>query len=219
MQQAASNDGPGLVSILLEGSPNAGKTALAAQLAKLSGFPFVKICSPEDMVGFTESAKCMQIRKIFDDAYRSTMSCVVVDNVERLLDYGPIGPRYSNLTLQALLVLLKKNPPKGRRLLIICTTGRREVLDHMEMLSAFTDVLHVSNLTEAKHFKSVFDDYELFTAQEAQAILKKLENYSISIGIKKVLSLLDMIKQMGTENRVNKFLNKLEAEGFIFPSV
>ncbi len=32
--------------------------------------------------------------------FRSMMSCVVVDNIERLLDYGPIGPRYSNLTLQ-----------------------------------------------------------------------------------------------------------------------
>ena len=31
---------------------------------------------------------------------RSNQSCVVVDNIERLLDYGPIGPRYSNLTLQ-----------------------------------------------------------------------------------------------------------------------
>ena len=93
LQQAASSDGTGLVSMLLEGTPNAGKSALAAQLAKNSGFPFVKICSPEDMVGFTESAKCMQIRKIFDDAYRSQNSCIVVDDIERLLDYGPIGPR------------------------------------------------------------------------------------------------------------------------------
>lgn len=115
----------GLVSILLEGPPNSGKTALAAKLALMSDFPFVKICSPDDMVGFTESAKCLQIRKIFDDAYRSTLSCIVVDNVERLLDYGPIGPRYSNLTLQALLVLLKKQPPKGRKLLILCTSSRR----------------------------------------------------------------------------------------------
>ena len=35
-----------------------------------SGFPFVKICSPDDMVGFTESAKCKAIKKVFDDAYR-----------------------------------------------------------------------------------------------------------------------------------------------------
>ena len=27
---------------------------------------------------------------------------MVVDNIERLLDYGPIGPRYSNLTLQVI---------------------------------------------------------------------------------------------------------------------
>lgn len=63
--------------------------------------------------------------QIFDDAYRSTLSCIVVDNIERLLDYGPIGPRYSNLTLQALLVLLKKEPPAGRKLLVLCTSSRR----------------------------------------------------------------------------------------------
>ena len=47
-----------------------GKTAIAATLAKESGFPFVKICSPEDMVGYTESAKCTRIKKVFEDAYR-----------------------------------------------------------------------------------------------------------------------------------------------------
>ena len=62
------------MSILLEGAPNAGKTALAAKLARDSGFPFVKICSPDDMVGFTESAKCLHIKKIFDDVYRYELS-------------------------------------------------------------------------------------------------------------------------------------------------
>jgi len=125
VQQAKAPESSGLVSVLVSGAPNSGKTALAAQLAKMSDFPFVKVCSPEDMVGYTESAKCLHIRKIFDDAYRSTLSCIVVDNVERLLDYGSIGPRYSNMTLQALLVLLKKQPPKGRKLLILCTSSRR----------------------------------------------------------------------------------------------
>ena len=50
--------------------------------------------------------------QVFDDAYKSQLSCVVVDDIERLLDYVPIGPRFSNLVLQALLVLLKKPPPK-----------------------------------------------------------------------------------------------------------
>merc|ERR1719312_949459 len=165
VQQAASTSGQGLVSILLEGAPNAGKSALAAKLAQESGFPFMKICSPEDMVGYTESAKCTMIRKIFDDAYRSQMSCVLVDNIERLLDYGPIGPRYSNLTLQALLVLLKKLPPKGRRLLIIATTSRKEVLDQMEMIPAFTDVLHVPNLCHPDHLLRVIKDSGVIVLQ------------------------------------------------------
>merc|ERR1712020_709132 len=155
------------------GAPNSGKTALAAQLAKMSGFPFVKICSPEDMVGFTESAKCLKIAKIFDDAYRSMKSCLLVDSVERLLDYGPIGPRYSNLTLQALLVLLKKAPPKGKRLLVICTTSRREVLDQMEMLSAFTDVLHVANLSSGSHLISILKQSDALSKEDVAKLASK----------------------------------------------
>lgn len=64
IQQARATDTSGLVSVLIEGPPNSGKTALAAQLAKNSDFPFVKVCSPEEMVGFTETAKCLTIRKV-----------------------------------------------------------------------------------------------------------------------------------------------------------
>ena len=49
--------------------------------------------------------------------------------------------------------------------------------------------------------------------------MQKLGSYRISIGIKKLLGLLDMMKQMGTQNRVYKFLAKLEDEGFIVPNV
>lgn len=38
-------------------------------------------------------------------------------------DYVPIGPRFSNLVLQALLVLLKKPPPKVRKTLNRQTLG------------------------------------------------------------------------------------------------
>ena len=48
----------------LLGPPNSGKTALAATLALRSDFPFVKLCSPEDMVGYTETAKCQMIKKV-----------------------------------------------------------------------------------------------------------------------------------------------------------
>ncbi|CAG9138464.1 unnamed protein product [Plutella xylostella] len=234
INQARATEASGLVSVLLEGPPNSGKTALAAQLAKISDFPFVKVCSPEDMVGFTETAKCLQIRKYFDDAYRSTLSCILVDNIERLLDYGPIGPRYSNLTLQALLVLLKKQPPPGRKLLILCTSSRRQVMEDMEILSAFTGVLHVPNLSTPEHVLAVLEQSDAFSKRQLQAIQHDLRGakYSdafskrqlqavqhdlrgakIFIGIKKLLALVDMVKQMDEESRVFKFLTKMQEEG------
>jgi vesicle-fusing ATPase len=47
-----SNNTP-LLSILLEGKNGCGKTALAARLAVESGFPFVKMISPETFVGMS----------------------------------------------------------------------------------------------------------------------------------------------------------------------
>nr|XP_050868928.1 vesicle-fusing ATPase 1-like [Vespula vulgaris] len=213
IQEARAAEGSGLVTVLLEGPPNSGKTALAAQIAKNSDFPFVKVCTPEDMVGFTESAKCLSIRKVFDDAYRSQLSCILVDNIERLLDYGPIGPRYSNLTLQALLVLLKKQPPRGRKLLILCTTSRRQVLDDMEVLSAVSSTIHVPNLSTPEHLLNVLEEVDLFTKQEMASLHKKLQGKRIFIGIKKLLCLIDMTRQVEPNYRVPKFLSKLEEEG------
>ncbi len=53
-----------MLSVLLEGPVGAGKTALAASVALQSGFPFVKIISPEQMVGYMEQAKGSQITKV-----------------------------------------------------------------------------------------------------------------------------------------------------------
>ena len=43
--------------MLLEGKNGCGKTALAAHFALESGFPFVKMISPENFVGYSEQAK------------------------------------------------------------------------------------------------------------------------------------------------------------------
>ena len=37
------------------------------------------------MIGFSENAKCQAIKEIFDDAYKSELSCIIIDDIERLL--------------------------------------------------------------------------------------------------------------------------------------
>uniref|UniRef100_A0A6Q2Y297 Vesicle-fusing ATPase n=1 Tax=Esox lucius TaxID=8010 RepID=A0A6Q2Y297_ESOLU len=196
VQQAKNSDRTPLVSVLLEGPPNSGKTALAAKISEDSQFPFIKICSPDKMIGHSEIAKCQAIKKIFEDAYKSQLSCVVVDDIERLLDYVPIGPRFSNLVLQALLVLLKKPPPKGRKLLIIGTTSRKDVLQEMEMLDAFSTTIHIPNISRGDQLVEALEMLGSFQEKERAAIAKAVKGQAVWIGIKKLTMLIEMAVQV-----------------------
>uniref|UniRef100_H2MXE1 Vesicle-fusing ATPase n=1 Tax=Oryzias latipes TaxID=8090 RepID=H2MXE1_ORYLA len=213
VQQTKNSDRTPLVAVLLEGPPHSGKTALAAKIAEDSQFPFIKICSPDKMIGSSEISKCQAIKKVFDDAYKSQLSCVVVDDIERLLDYVPIGPRFSNLVLQALLVLLKKTPPKGRKLLIIGTTSRKDVLQEMEMLDAFSTTIHVPNISTGEQLVDALELLGSFTDKERASIAHQLKGKRVWIGIKKLLVFIEMSLQMDSDYRVTKFLSLLRDEG------
>ncbi|XP_054891402.1 vesicle-fusing ATPase isoform X1 [Poeciliopsis prolifica] len=213
VQQTKNSDRTPLVAVLLEGPPHSGKTALAAKIAEDSQFPFIKICSPDKMIGNSEISKCQAIKKVFDDAYKSQLSCVVVDDIERLLDYVPIGPRFSNLVLQALLVLLKKPPPKGRKLLIIGTTSRKDVLQEMEMLDAFSTTIHVPNISTGEQLVDALELLGSFTDKERASIGQQLRGKRVWIGIKKLLVLIEMSLQMDPDYRVIKFMTLLRDEG------
>jgi vesicle-fusing ATPase len=51
----------------------------------------------------------------------------------------------------------------------------RSVLEEMEMLSAFTAVLHVPNLSEPKHLLNVLEESDAFTKQEVATIARSIE--------------------------------------------
>jgi vesicle-fusing ATPase len=120
----------------------------------------------------------------------------------------------------------------------------RSVLEEMEMLSAFTAVLHVPNLSEPKHLLNVLEESDAFTKQEVTTIARSIEgrryskfkNASISnnhsfitnqtiicyyfifrifVGISKLLGFIDLIRQTEGDYRVAKFLSKLEEEDAI----
>jgi vesicle-fusing ATPase len=215
INQTRNSETTSLVTVLLEGAPGCGKTAIAAHMAKNSDFPFLKICAPKSMIGYHEAAKVQAIKKIFDDAYKSQLSCIILDGIERLLDYTAIGPRFSNLVLQALLVLLNETPPHGRKLLVLCTTSCKEVLRDMQMLSVFTKVIHVSNISRQEHLVSCLEELGTFTSWEMDQVRKWAgSGKKIWIGIKKLLLLVDAAKQLPVDDgsRITKFLVDLEDE-------
>ncbi|KAG9248214.1 vesicular-fusion protein-like protein sec18 [Calycina marina] len=186
-----STDTP-LLSVLLHGPPGSGKSALAAKIAKDSGFPFIKLVSAENMIGFSEMAKVQYLNKVFSDAYKSPQNIVVIDNIERIIEWVPIGPRFSNTVVQALMVLLTKQPPTPRRLLIIGTTSQRSVMRQLDLQQAFNRELAVPNIKTFSELAKILKRTDAFSSEadivESLNELKSMTgNEEVGLGIKKVL--------------------------------
>ena len=195
-----------LMSILLHGLSGAGKTALAAQLALASGYPFIKMISPETMVGMNESQKCTAINHVFENSYRSKLSLIVIDSIERLLEYVPLGPRFSNVVLQTLMVLLRRPPPQGHRLLIICTTSQRVALERMDLRDSFDALIPVPNIRDVDSIFAVVKELGLFDSKEEMG-LQEADTTKISIGVKKLITIAETAKQ--SEDKVETFTRLL----------
>nr|XP_024368606.1 vesicle-fusing ATPase-like [Physcomitrium patens]PNR60159.1 hypothetical protein PHYPA_002952 [Physcomitrium patens] len=191
VEQVKKSDRTPLMTCILEGPSSTGKTALAATIAIASGFPFIKIVSAENMIGLQEPTKVAMIAKVFEDAYKSPLSIIILDNIERLIEYVRIGPRFSNLILQTLLVLLKRNPPKGKKLFVIGTTSEKDILESMGLLESFNvDLvvprLRLNDMREILQAQDVFDPEDIDTALEA---------LGPEMPIKRLLMLIEMAVQ------------------------
>ena len=194
VDQVRASEHTPLLTCLLEGAPGAGKTALAATVGLASAFPLVRLVSPDAVVGAGEAAKAAALARAFDDAYKSPLSLLILDDIERLLEYVAIGPRFSNVVLQTLLVLLKKPPPAGRRLLVLGTTSVPAVMDDLGIAGAFNVCLTVPRLREPE-MRAVLTALDAFAPADVDLAISAL--MEVEVPIKRLLMLLEMARQSG----------------------
>ena len=214
VEQVRTSDRTPLMSVLLQGPPASGKTAIAAKAAVDSGFPFVRMISADEMIGYSDVSKSQMIHKAFMDSYKSPLSIIFIDDIERIIEYVAIGPRFSNTVLQTLLVLLKKIPPdEGRRLMIIGTTSCPHLLEDLGLVQAFGVTQSIPLLEEPSQVVEVLRVAAHMNEKDARGIAKAITK---PIGIKQLLMVAEMAKQGSTAGRVDVsvFMECLHTVGY-----
>lgn len=212
VNQVSSSARTPLLSVLLEGEVASGKTALAAKLAAESNFPFVRMISPDTLIGASEQTKCNLLLKIFTDSYRSEKSIILIDDIERIIEYSPVGPRYSNSVLQTLLILLRKVPPAPARLLVLSTTSISGHLEELQLTQAFSVTVHVTALQKPSEYSTILRNYSNLSEKDIVNISRAITK---PLGVKKLLLVLEMARaESGDSVSPEQFLACLHAANF-----
>ncbi|KHN88648.1 Vesicle-fusing ATPase [Toxocara canis] len=198
-------------SILFLGAANTGKSCLAAIATKSIETAMVRLCSGDDVIALTETAKITALRKVVEDTYSTTVNVVMLDNIDRIIDYCAVGPKYSNSVLQALLILLKKTPPPNHRLLIVATASD-QCTRAFGLQDFFTAVLDVPPLSTVDHLMTVIEDSDVFSLSDCAKLRTRLSERTCSyaIGIKRLLDLLELAKQRDPRLRIDFVCARLE---------
>ncbi|KAF7684772.1 Vesicle-fusing ATPase [Astathelohania contejeani] len=165
-------------SLLYYGKPGVGKTTLAVKVALDAGFTFVKMICPRDMVGLSDFEKVHFIKDRFMDAYKSEESIIILDDIESLIDYVSIGPRFSNSILQALKIFIKSE--EKNKLFVIGTTSDVDILKECGIYDCFYGQCGVREVGE--------EDFNRLCEQNSE--FKKVD-FESPCSIKKLLSLLE----------------------------
>ena len=150
-----NSDATNLMSFCIYGKPGSGLTAFAINIAT-SGFTYVKLILAKNFIGRSEDQISNEILSIFQNAYKSKSAAIVIDDLDAIIEFSPIGPRFANKILQSILVLLKQTPPQGSKLAIFTTTSNRQAMSMIGVDSRyFYEEIELEPITSSDQLRKI----------------------------------------------------------------
>ena len=148
------------LSILIQGEHFIGKTTLACQIAKNCSMNCIKFINSETLINNTYKEN--KIYEIFEQGYKSESFVLVLDGVEKIIEYSKLGNIYNNKILQTIYTILTKIIDSNKKVVIILTSSNDMLMDMLELNTLCTysytlfDIL--TELTQNKLVSTYFKE-------------------------------------------------------------
>jgi vesicle-fusing ATPase len=98
-----------------------------------------------------------------------------------------------------LKVLIGKQPPKDRRLLIFATTTARSVLQQLDLFSRFDYEIPVPNVGTQAELAHILQHSGVFSEQDQNRAIREIEETTgtrdIQVGVKTILTTIETAKE------------------------
>lgn len=98
------------------------------------------------------------------------------------------------------MVLLKKLPPKGRRLLVLATTGERSIMQQLDLFTYFDADIAVPTVNSFQELEYIMQQSGAFKGNEIQHSIQEIQTLTgssdrVNVGIKRILKGIETARQ------------------------
>ena len=100
-----------------------------------------------------------QLYELFEQGYRSESFVVVLDCVEKLIEYSKLGNIYNNKVLQTIYTILAKIVEPSKSVVVILTSSNRTLMNNVELLNICTysyQLMDIANTNTQNKMASVY---------------------------------------------------------------
>jgi vesicle-fusing ATPase len=146
-----------LLSILIQGDSYVGKTTMACQIAKKCCLNCIKFVNSESLMNhpFKETL----LYDIFEQAYRSESAVLILDSIEKLIEYSKLGNVYNNKVLQTIYTILSKIVESNKKVVIILTSSNKVLMANLELVNICTYTYQISDVSTNKTNDKMVSEY------------------------------------------------------------
>lgn len=119
------------VSVLLKGDANTGKTKLLTQIASESNIGCVKIITADKLLRVSDKASYIMLT--FEQCSRAESSMIIIDNLQRIIEWNSYGGKYDNRVIQTIMTLLRKQINSDKKMIIMMTSYDDDMISNLEL--------------------------------------------------------------------------------------